>query len=79
VISKLILNGHGLYVNLKILSKKRQISPNLIVVIASALAEIYVIIQELKCIIRVKTLKLVFYASKLGGKEESLLAEKQEF
>ncbi|WP_299247535.1 hypothetical protein [uncultured Aquimarina sp.] len=48
VIGTLILTGIGLYLNLRILSKKRQIKRNLIYAVASILAGIYVITQELK-------------------------------
>ncbi|AXT50076.1 hypothetical protein D1818_04235 [Aquimarina sp. BL5] len=47
-IGTLILTGIGLYLNLRILSRKRQIKRNLIYVIAPILAGIYVITQELK-------------------------------
>ncbi|WP_299220518.1 hypothetical protein [uncultured Aquimarina sp.] len=48
VIGTLILTGIGLYLNLRILSRKRQIKRNLIYVIAPVLGGIYVISQELK-------------------------------
>ncbi|WP_298540859.1 hypothetical protein [uncultured Aquimarina sp.] len=48
VIGTLILTGIGLYLNFRILSEKRQIKRNLIYAVASILAGIYVITQELK-------------------------------
>lgn len=48
VIGTLILTGIGLYINLKILSKKRQIRVNVLYVITTIIGGVYVITQELK-------------------------------
>jgi hypothetical protein len=48
VIGPLILTGIGLYANTRMLSKKRQVKPNMLYVVATTLSGIYVITQELK-------------------------------
>ncbi len=48
VIGTLILTAIGLYLNLRILSRKRQIKRNVIYAMAPVLGGIYVITQELK-------------------------------
>ena len=48
VIGILILTGLGLYLNQRFLSKKRRIKNSLIYMVASFIAGIYVITQELK-------------------------------
>ncbi len=48
VIGTLILTGIGLYLNHRFLGEKRRIKNNLIYIVASFIAGIYVITQELK-------------------------------
>lgn len=48
VLGPLILTGMGLYLNLKYLSEKKRLKNNLLYILATVLAAIYVLTQEFK-------------------------------